>query len=136
MSYYDTAEKFFAACETGLGWEGCSVYCKPGATFKAQAEPLAEFATLEQYTNWMKDLLTVLVDGRYEVKSFAIDEERRNVSAYGVFTGTHTAGGPVSPTGKTTHSDYVYIMEFEGDLISHMTKVWNSGFALKQLGWA
>ena len=32
-------------------------------------------------------------------------------------------------------ADYVYIMEFEGDLIRNMTKVWNDGVSLKQLGW-
>jgi hypothetical protein len=32
-------------------------------------------------------------------------------------------------------ADYVYIMEFEGDRIRHMTKVWNDGVSLNQLGW-
>jgi hypothetical protein len=32
-------------------------------------------------------------------------------------------------------TDYVYIMEFEDDRIRHMTKVWNDGVGLKQLGW-
>jgi len=27
-------------------------------------------------------------------------------------------------------------MEFEGDKIAHMTKIWNSGAALNELGWA
>jgi hypothetical protein len=40
------------------------------------------------------------------------------------------------PTGKTTRTDYVYVMQFTGDRISHMTKIWNSGHALKELGWA
>ena len=81
-------------------------------------------------------LLTPLPDGGYEVRSFAVDEDRNNVAAYGVFRGTHTGeGGPVPPTGKRVEADYVYIMEFEGDQIRHMTKVWNDGFSLKQLGW-
>ncbi len=34
--------------------------------------------------------------------------------AYGVFTATHTGeGGPMPPTGKSTRTDYVYVMEFE-----------------------
>jgi hypothetical protein len=33
----------------------------------------------------MKGLLTFVPDGRYTVKSFATDEARNNVSAYGVF---------------------------------------------------
>ncbi len=67
----------------------------------------------------------------------ATDTERGRVSAFAVFHGTHTGeGGPVPPTGKTAAADYVYDMEFKGDKISHMTKIWNDGHTLKQLGWA
>ena len=45
------------------------------------------------------------------------------------------AGGP-PPTGKSTRSDYVYSMEFDGPRIRHMTKIWNAGWAMKELGWA
>jgi predicted ester cyclase len=135
-SIKEQAEKFFDACETGKGWETCRQYCQPQATFSAQADALAEVDTLEAYTEWMKGLLTPVPDGRYEVRSFAVDEDRNNVAAYGVFRGTHTGeGGPVPPTGNRVEADYVYIMEFEGDQIRHMTKVWNDGVSLKQLGW-
>jgi hypothetical protein len=40
------------------------------------------------------------------------------------------------PTGKSTSTDYVYVMEFDGDKIKAMTKIWNSGWAVKELGWA
>lgn len=131
-----TAEAFFAACETGKGWDACKAYCAADATFAAQAEPLAGIKSLEAYTDWMKGLMTILPDGRYEVKSFAADEKRGNVTAYGIFSGTHTGpGGPCAPTGKHTQSDYVYVMQFNGGKISHMTKIWNSGVALKELGW-
>ena len=129
------ANSFFAACEAGKGWEDCKDFCTPNATFMSQAEPLANVLTLEAYTNWMKDLLTVLTDGSYIIKSFATDEERQNVCAYAVFTGTHLAGGPVAPTGKMTETDYVYVMQFAGNKVTHMTKIWNSGVALKELGW-
>ena len=133
----EVARAFFDACETGKGWEGCRDYCTPDATFSAQAGPLAQLRTLEQYTEWMKGLLTPLPDGRYEIRSFAADEERGNVIVYGVFSGTHTGeGGPCPPTGKAVASDYVYVMDFDGDRIGHMTKIWNSGEALQQLGWA
>src|SRR5437899_3214845 len=103
------AKEFFAACETGKGWDVCKVYCKPNATFSAQAEPLADVRNLQQYTDWMKGLMSILPDGKYEVKSFAMDEERKNVCAYGVFSGTHTGqGGPCPPTGKNVSTDYVY----------------------------
>jgi predicted ester cyclase len=85
----------------------------------------------------MKGLLTFMPDGRYEVKSFATDDERHSVCAYGVFSATHTGqGGPCPPTGKSTTTDYVYVMDFEGDKIRHMTKIWNAGWAMKELGWA
>ena len=130
------ARAFFDACETGKGWEMCRRFCTPDATFSAQAEPLEDVHTLEQYTDWMKGLLTILPDGCYELKSFAADEERNNVIAYGVFSGTHTGeGGPVPPTGKSATADYVYVMDFEGDRIHHMTKIWHSGITLRQLGW-
>jgi ketosteroid isomerase-like protein len=135
-SMTETASAFFTACEKGRGWDACRAYCTSDATFTCQAEPLADVTTLQQYTEWMKGLLTVLTDGSYELKSFATDAERNNVCAYAVFTGTHLAGGPCPPTGKTTHSDYVYVMQFEGGKIAHMTKVWNSGAAFKELGWA
>jgi len=131
------AEAFFAACETGQGWDGCSGYCTPDATFSAQAEPLLDVKTLAQYTDWMKGILTTLPDGHYEVKSFATDPARNSVVAYGVFYGTHTGeGGPVPPTGRQISTDYVYVMQFAGDKIVHMTKIWNAGLALKDLGWA
>ena len=86
-SITETARAFFDACETGKGWAVCSAYCRPGASFAAQAEPLADMQTLEQYTEWMKGLLTLLPDGRYELKSFAADEQRNTVTAYAVFSG-------------------------------------------------
>ena len=137
MTITTIAEAFFEACETGKGWDACSAYCTPMATFSAQSEPLLGTKTLADYTNWMKGLMTVLPDARYEVKSFATDEKRNNVCAYGVFRATHTGpGGPVPPTGQSTTTDYVYVMQFEGDKIVHMTKIWHSGLALKELGWA
>ena len=131
------AEAFFAACETGKGWDACSAFCTPNATFSAQAEPLLEVKTLAQYTDWMKGMMSVLPDAHYEVKSFATDAERNNVAAYGVFHGTHAGpGGPVPPTGRHTSTDYVYVMQFSGEKISQMTKIWHSGLAMKELGWA
>jgi predicted ester cyclase len=136
-SITQTARAFFDACETGQGWAGCSAYCQPDASFAAQADPLADLQTLQQYADWMKGLLMLVPDGSYAVQSFATDHERNNVCAYAVFSGTHRGeGGPMPPTGKSTSSDYVYVMEFEDGKISHMTKIWNAGWAMKELGWS
>ncbi|MDX6534881.1 MAG: hypothetical protein QOF68_2625 [Gaiellales bacterium] len=132
----ETARAFFDACETGKGWAECSAHCHPDAGFASQAEPLADMRRLEDYTDWMKDLLGYVPDGTADVKSFATDNERNNVTAYGVFSGTHTGeGGPMPPTGKSVSSDYVYVMEFEDGKISHMTKIWNAGWAMREVGW-
>ncbi|MBT6096666.1 MAG: nuclear transport factor 2 family protein [Rhodospirillaceae bacterium] len=131
------AHDFFDACETGKGWDGCKDYCQDNATFSCQADALAEVTTLAGYADWMQGLLGPIPDGHYEMKAFASDQARGTVVAAAVFHGTQTGeGGPGAPTGKTVAADYVYAMQFDGDKISHMTKVWNDGHSLKQLGWA
>ncbi len=136
-AHLGVARAFFEACETGKGWDVCEQFCTPTASFAAQAEALEGVDTLEKYTDWMKGLLTILPDGSYELRSFAADADRNNVIAYGVFSGTHTGdGGPVPPTGRRAAADYVYVMDFEGDRICRMTKIWNSGITMTQLGWS
>jgi predicted ester cyclase len=135
-SIRETAERFFETCESGKGWDACQPYCHANATFSAQAGALAGVDTLQAYAEWVKGLFTPMPDNSYEVRSLAVDEARGNVVACSIFRGTHTGpGGPVPPTGKRAETDYVYLMQFDGDRIRHMTKIWNDGFALKQLGW-
>ena len=137
MSIYETAKEFFEACETGKGWDACKAWCEDGATFSCQSDALAEVTSLDAYTDWMKGLLGPIPDGRYELKAFAVDEDRDSVVAAAVFHGTQTGeGGPVPPTGKTVAADYVYVMQFNGSRIAHMTKIWNADHSLKALGWA
>ena len=92
--------------------------------------------TLTAYCDWMTGLLVILPDGRYEVKSFATDTARNCVLGYGVFMGTHTGEGGPPPTGKSCTADYVDAMHFTDGKISHMTKIWNAGWTIKELGWA
>jgi predicted ester cyclase len=136
MSIRETAERFIDACDSGKGWEACRQYCDADASFSAQAPALADVHTVEAYTEWAKGLLTPMPDANYELRSLAVDEDRNSVAAYAVFRGTHTGAGPLPPTGKRTDSDYVYVLEFNGDRIQKMTKIWNDAFALQQLGWA
>lgn len=133
----EQAKLFFDTCETGKDWEGCRAYCHPDATFSAQATAIADIVTVEAYCEWMKNLLTPIPDGRYELKFFAADEERNCVAAFAVFHGTQTGpGGPGEPTGNSVAADYVYAMEFKGNRICHLTKIWNDTISLQQLGWA
>lgn len=68
---------------------------------------------------------------------FTIQRFRNNpLSDNPSYLANRTGPGPVPPTGKSTRTDYVYVMQFTGDKISHMTKIWHSGLALKELGWA
>lgn len=136
-SIKSTAAQFFDACETGKGWEACSRFCHPDASFSAQTDVFDGIDTIEAYTEAMKGLIAGPVpDASYELKSFAVDEDRDHVSGFAVFMGTHTGeGGPSAPTGKRVETDYVYVMEFDGDRIRHMTKIWNDGYAMRQLGW-
>lgn len=136
MTITDSAREFFDACETGKGWAVCRAWSHDGATFSCQSDTLADTTTLEGYTEWMKGLLTPLPDGRYELKAFATDPDRKTVVAVAVFHGTHTGdGGPTAPTGKSIATDYVYVMQFDGDKIRHMTKIWNDAQSLRALGW-
>ena len=135
-SIRETAEQFFDACETGKGWDACQAYCHEGAIFSSQTGALAGIETVQGYADWMKGIFTPLPDASYEVRSFAVDDARQNVAAYAVFRATHTGeGGPVPPTGKKVEADYVYVMDFDGDRIRHLTKIWNDGISLTQLGW-
>jgi ketosteroid isomerase-like protein len=137
MSNKQIARDFFEACETGKGWQACKKYCSDGATFSAQSDALSGVSTVEGYAEWMKGLLVPLPDGHYELKSFAEDAENGNVTAAAVFHGTHTVdAGNGAPTGRSVAADYVYVMEFNDGKIRHLTKIWNDGHSLKQLGWA
>jgi predicted ester cyclase len=132
----EIAGRFFDACETGKGWAGCAAFCTLNASFSAQAEPLDDIKTLKDYTEWNRNILVPFPDVSFEVMAFAADEARRKVIAYAVMEGIHTGdGGPVPPTGKKAAVDYVYVMEFEGDKICHMTKIWNSQWSFKAVGW-
>lgn len=134
---YEAAEAFFNACETGKGWETCRAWCIADATFSCQADALADVKTLAAYCDWMKGLLTPIPDGHYVLTSFALDDTRNSAIITAEFHGTQTGpGGPGAPTGKSVVSDYAYVINFEDDKISHMTKIWNDVQALRGLGWA
>jgi len=136
MSIKSTADEFFDACETGKGWEVCKQWCHPDATFSAQSDALADVKSLAGYCDWMQGMLGPLPDGRYELKSTAIDEDKSVAIYYAVFHGTNPGEAPVSPTGKSTSTDYVYSIDFVDGKIKQMTKIWNDGYALRELGWA
>ena len=91
---------------------------------------------MADYADWMQELLVTIPDGAYELTGFAMDAERGTVIASAVFTGTHSGpNGPIPATGMRAEADYVYVMRMESGRVRHMTKVWNDGWTLRQLGW-
>ena len=137
MPIYETAKTFFDDLEAGKGWDGCKVWCHDNASFSCQADALAEVTTVAGYSEWVKGLFHPVPDMHPEIKTFAVDEERNSVSVFAVVHGTQTGeGGPVPPTNKVVAADYVYVLDFDGDKIRHMTKIWNDGHTMRQLGWA
>jgi predicted ester cyclase len=122
MSISETAMTFFDDLETGKGWDVCKEWCHEDASFSCQADAIAEITTVEGYVEWVRGLFTPVPDMHPEIKAFATDQERNSVAAFAVVHGTQTGeGGPVPPTGNTVAADYVYVMEFDGDKIRHMT---------------
>ena len=138
MTAFENARKFFDACETAAGWEGCKAYVVPGAPFVAQSEPLVEVTTVEAYCEWMAGLGTVTASGAtYDLHTACYDEGTRTALFFATYHATHTgAGGPGPPTGKTTHSEYVYALTMNDDQkVAKMVKIWNASWALRELGW-
>ena len=138
MSAFETATKFFHACESSEGWEGCKAYVANGATFTGQCEPLEGIDTVEAYCEWVKDLCGGPIKGcTYVINGSAYDDANQMAIFYATITGTHVGdGGPVPPTNKQTVSDYVYALTMNDEgKVAKMNKVWNATWALKELGW-
>lgn len=138
MSAFENARLFFTACETGQGWDGCKQYVAEGAPFAAQSEPLVEVTTVEAYCNWMSGIANVIAPGSsYDLHASCYDETTRTALFFATFHGKHTGeGGPVPPTNKETHTDYVYALTISADdKVERMVKVWNAPWAMRELGW-
>lgn len=138
MSAFENATKFFEACENAQGWAGCKPYVVPGAPFRAQSEPLTDVKTVEGYCEWMKGFGTITAPGAtYDLHLSCYDESTRTAVFFATYNATHTGeGGPVPPTNKTTHTEYVYFLKMNSDnKVESMLKVWNASWALRELGW-
>ena len=139
MSAFDTARKFFEACDSAAGWEGCKEYVSEGATFAAQSEPLVDITTVEAYCEWSKGFGSVTAPGaKYELHSSSYDDATRTAVFFATYHAKHTGeGGPVPPTGKETHTHYVYCVTMDDSgKVEKMVKIWNAPWAMKELGWA
>ena len=138
MNSFENAKTFFHNCESAKGWDACKDYVVEGAKFSAQSEPLAELTTIKDYVDMWTGLAGIsMKGGSYEIDASAYDEGKNKALIFATYTGTHTGeGGPIPPTNMTTTSQYVYIFEMNDEgKIKGMEKVWNSSWALRELGW-
>ncbi|HEX7037069.1 MAG TPA: nuclear transport factor 2 family protein [Pseudomonadales bacterium] len=138
MDAFASAKGFFQACEAPEGWSGCRQYVADGATFSAQADPLTDVRTVEAYCEWMKQFGTVIAPGAtYDLHSASFDERTRTAVFFATFHAKHSGeGGPMPPTGRETHTDYVYVLQMnDAGQVAQMTKIWNANWAMRELGW-
>ena len=138
MNAFDTAKRFFDACEQPAGWAGCREFVEPGATFSAQSEPLADVTTVEAYCEWMLGFGTITAPGSsYTLHAASYDEARRTATFFATYHAVHSGdGGPVPPTHKQTDSHYVYALTMSANgKVERMVKIWNAGWAMRELGW-
>lgn len=138
MTALENAKKFFEACEAAEGWAGCKQYATANASFSAQCEPIADFDRAEAYCDWMAGFGGVTAPGAtYDLHTCSYDEDTNSAVFFGTYHAKHTGdGGPVPPTNKETHSEYVYILKMNADnKVEKMVKVWNPSWAMKELGW-
>ena len=138
MSAFENAKKFFIACEAPEGWDGCKPFVADGATFRAQSEPLTGIDSIQAYCDWMAGIGKVTAPGAtYDLHTAAFDEATSTAIFFGTYHARHTGeGGPVPPTHKETHTDYVYVLTMNDEnKVSSMVKIWNAPWAMKELGW-
>ncbi len=138
MNLLENAIEFFQNCESAKGWEACKEYVQGNGQFSCQAEPLAEVNEIKDYVEWMAGLgNTALAGSSFEIHASALDEAAKTALVFATFTATHSGeGGPVPPTNKTAKSHYVFALKMNDQgLIESATKIWNSSWALKGLGW-
>jgi hypothetical protein len=135
---FENATSVQVAMDKATGWDSCKDVVEEGATFSAQAGAVADCKTLKEYADWAEGFAKICPNSTFDVNIKMYDEDTRTAVFCCTYHATHTGeGGPVEATGKTTHSDYVYIIKMnEHDKITSFKKVWNDGFALAELGWA
>lgn len=138
MNSFENAKTFFHNCESAKGWDACKEYVADNAKFSCQSAALAEVTDVKSYVDWIYGLSTVTMPGcSYDVHASGYDEDNNTAIFFATFNGTHSGdGGPIAPTNKTTHTEYVYALKLNGDgKVESMTKIWNAPWALKELGW-
>ena len=132
----NTALAFLQTCDGGKGWDACLEFCRDGAGFTSQAEPLTECTDLKSYAEWMRGVAAALPDARVTLGAVTSNNTADTVMICATYAGTHTGElGPLPPTGKATITDFVYVLRFSDRKIVHVTKVGNANWTMRELGW-
>jgi len=127
------------ALDTGGAFDEIAHLVATDAPFMCQADALKDISTVEGYLEWTTGFATGIAPGcSYKIHCTSCDEDTRMVSSFRTFTAKHTGeGGPVPATNKETNTDYCYIVKMDKEnKVESLTKVWNDGNALRDLGWA
>lgn len=135
---FTNAKKVFECIDTAKAFDTISEYVAEDASFEAQSAATDGIETVKGYTEWAVAFGNETIPGcTYDVHCCAWDDTTKTAMYHGTFHGTHTGpGGPVGPTNKTMHANYAYFAVMDDDnKVSKMTKVWNDGHSMKQLGW-
>ena len=138
MTAFENAKKFFHACEAPEGWDSCKPYVAEGASFTSQCEPLTEIDTVKAYCEWVESFVRTTTPGAsYDLHASSFDEETRTAMFFATYHLKHTLdGGPVLPTQKEAHANYVYCLTMNADdQVEKMVKIWNAPWSLNELGW-
>lgn len=116
-SAFETATKFFHACDTLQGWAGCKDYVVDGAPFAAQCEPLTKIQSVKGYCEWMAGLGKGPLQGcGYALHSSSYDEANRTALFFATLSGTYVGeGGPIASTNQQTRTDYLYALTMNDD---------------------
>ncbi len=69
-----------------------------------------------------------MTDISFDVDGFAYDKERKVIPIYGIYRGVIN----MRETPQPFQTDYVHILRFTDGKISHVTKVWQDDFDLRQ----
>ena len=136
---FSSALKIAACIDDGKPFDEIADLVQEDAAFTCQCDALKDVTTVKGWSEWMVNFKgQICPDCKPTVHSTAWDAENKTLLYFATYTAKHSAdGGPVSPpTNQETKTEYCYsiVMNDEGKCVQ-MTKVWNDGYALKELGW-
>jgi hypothetical protein len=136
---FANAKKIMDVIDHVKPWADIAELVVEDCPFLCQADALKGVTTVKAWYDWMVNFETNIAPGcKPIVHQVAWDAENKAALLNATFLATHSGdGGPLPATNKSTKTDYVYIckMNNEGKCVS-LTKVWNDGYCLQEMGWA